>query len=180
MWYNLWDATYALPSSSWCYHKCVTLDCTKMASHSNSIFQFCYTQWLWPAHNIVIRDGLAPVMHQVISWGDAEQVHGPPTRYVKMRVAHEPEMPGTFSLPPRVSDPDMHHGTCVTHVPWCIPGSLTNGLLWSRCRGKRSRHSRHAQATILRIWWEAHWCNARCVSQVNRICTNSWISFDII
>ena len=21
----------------------------------------------------------------------------------------------------------MHHGTCVTHVPWCIPGSLTGG-----------------------------------------------------
>ena len=24
-----------------------------------------------------------------------------------------------------VSDPDMHHGTCVTHVPWCMSGSLT-------------------------------------------------------
>ena len=38
--------------------------------------------------------------------------------------------------------PDMHHGTCVTHVPWCMPGSLTIGFLWSRWRGKRSRHSR--------------------------------------
>ena len=26
---------------------------------------------------------------------------------------------------PRVSDPDMHHGTCLTHVPWCMSGSLT-------------------------------------------------------
>ena len=26
-----------------------------------------------------------------------------------------------------VSDPGMHHGTCVTHVPWCISGSLTCG-----------------------------------------------------
>ena len=26
-----------------------------------------------------------------------------------------------------VSDPGMHHGTCVTHVPWCISGSLTHG-----------------------------------------------------
>ena len=26
-----------------------------------------------------------------------------------------------------VSDPGMHHGTCVTHVPWCISGSLTRG-----------------------------------------------------
>ena len=47
-----------------------------------------------------------------------------------------------FPRPPRVSDPDMHDGTCVTHVPWCIPGSLTRGFLWSRWRGKRSRHSR--------------------------------------
>ena len=25
------------------------------------------------------------------------------------------------------SDPGMHHGTCVTHVPWCMSGSLTGG-----------------------------------------------------
>ena len=29
---------------------------------------------------------------------------------------------------PLVSDPDMHHGTCVTHVPWCMSGSLTRGV----------------------------------------------------
>ena len=68
--------------------------------------------------------------------------YGPLARYVKLRVAHAPGMPGTFSAPPRACDPDMHHGTCVTHVPWCIPGSLTSGFLWSRWRGKRSRHSR--------------------------------------
>ena len=50
-------------------------------------------------------------------------------------------MPGTFSPPQRVSDTDIHHGTCVTHVPWCMSGSLTSGSLWSRWRGKRSRHS---------------------------------------
>ena len=68
--------------------------------------------------------------------------HGPLARYVILRVAHAPGMPGTFSPPPWVNDPDMHHGTCVTHVPWCMPGSLTSGFLWSRGRGKRSRHSR--------------------------------------
>ena len=26
---------------------------------------------------------------------------------------------------PLVSDPGMHNGTCVTHVPWCMLGSLT-------------------------------------------------------
>ena len=51
-------------------------------------------------------------------------------------------MPGTFSPPPRVSESGMHHSTCVTHVPWCVPGSLTNGFLWCRWRGKRSRYFR--------------------------------------
>ena len=27
-----------------------------------------------------------------------------------------------------VSDLGMHHGTCVTHVSWCMPGSLTSGI----------------------------------------------------
>ena len=26
-----------------------------------------------------------------------------------------------------VNDPNMHHGTCVMHVPWCMSGSLTSG-----------------------------------------------------
>ena len=26
-----------------------------------------------------------------------------------------------------VNDPGMHHGTCVTHVPWCMSGSLNRG-----------------------------------------------------
>ena len=49
---------------------------------------------------------------------------------------------GNVYPPPRISDPDMHHGTCVTHVPWCMPGSLTRGFYWSWWWGKRSRHSR--------------------------------------
>ena len=60
----------------------------------------------------------------------------------KSRDTHAPGMPGTFSSSPRVGDPGMHHGTCVTHVPWCMPGSLTSGCLWSQWRGRRSRHSR--------------------------------------
>ena len=52
-------------------------------------------------------------------------------------------MPGTFSPPPRVIHPGMHHGTCVTRVLWCIPESLTSGFLSSRWREKPSRHSQH-------------------------------------
>ena len=32
-----------------------------------------------------------------------------------------------FKGKPLVSDPDMHHGTCVTHVPRCMSWSLTRG-----------------------------------------------------
>ena len=42
-----------------------------------------------------------------------------------------------FKGKPLVSDPDMHHGTCVTDVQWCISGSLTLGG-----GGKRSWHCR--------------------------------------
>ena len=62
------------------------------------------------------------------------KTNGPLTRYAKSRVAHALEMPGTFSPPPQNSDPDMHHDTCVTHVPWCMPGSLTTDFLWIRWR----------------------------------------------
>ena len=65
--------------------------------------------------------------------------NGPLTRYAKLWVAHAP---GTFSPTPRVSDLNMHHGTCVTHLPWCMQGLPTSGFLWSQWRGKRSRHSR--------------------------------------
>ena len=58
-------------------------------------------------------------------------------RYAKLRVTYALEMSGTFSAPPRVSDLDMHHGTCVTYVPWYMPGSLTSGVRWSRWRGKK-------------------------------------------
>ena len=71
--------------------------------------------------------------------------YGPLTRHVKLRVAHAPGMPGTFYPPSRVSDPNVHHSTCVTPVPWCMPGSLPSGFLWSRWRGKHSRRMRNPQ-----------------------------------
>ena len=55
-------------------------------------------------------------------------------------------MPGTIFPPPWVSDPDVQHGTCVTHVPWCMPGSVISNFLLNRWRGKRSRHSQCMQS----------------------------------
>ena len=80
-----------------------------------------------------------------VDWVIMDSCNGPLARYVKLRVAHGP---GTFSSKPRISDPDMHHGTCVTHVPWCMPGSLTSSLLWSRWREKRSRRMHNPQFNV--------------------------------
>ena len=82
--------------------------------------------------------------------------HGPLTRYVKPRVVHAPGMPRMFSPPPisketatlrsRHASRHVRHAGTVMHV----------GIANSRCRGKRSRHSRHAQPTILRIGQQVH------------------------
>ena len=57
-----------------------------------------------------------------------------------------------FQRKPLVSDPGMHHGTCVTHVSWCMSGSLTCG------DGEKVPGISGACApTILRIWQEAHY-----------------------
>ena len=71
----------------------------------------------------------------------------------KIAGAHAPGMSGTFSPSLQACDPDMHHGTCVTHVPWCMPGSLTSGFLWNRRRGETfPAFPAHAQSAILGIW----------------------------
>ena len=56
-----------------------------------------------------------------------------------------------FPRPPQVSDPGMHHSTCVTHMPRCMPGSLTSGFLWNRWLEKTfPAFPAHAQPAILR------------------------------
>ena len=102
--------------------------------NNNSVALFPWQMSSW--HQLRVT----PASRKIIYPG--HHVHGPLARYNKLRVAHVPGMPGTFSSPPRVSDPDMNHGTCVMHVPWCIPGSLTSGFLLGRWRVKRSRYSR--------------------------------------
>ena len=47
---------------------------------------------------------------------------------------------------PLVSDPDMHHGMCTAHVPWCMSGSLTPG----------GGENVPGIPAILCIWQEAH------------------------
>ena len=119
-------------------HQCVKL-AVKIISH--------YKHSLTGRHNKTLcysRD--MPTMSLVVQPWASCQIR-------KIVGAHAPGMPGTFSPSPQVSDPDMHHGTCVTHVPWCMPGSLTSSFLWNRRRGKTfPAFPAHAQPAILRIW----------------------------
>ena len=83
--------------------------------------------------------------------------HGPLNRYIKLWVAQAPGMPGTFSLLTTSKETTSlwsRHasGTCITHMPWCMSGSLARG-------GRANRSLAfpvHAQCAILHIWQEAH------------------------
>ena len=103
-----------------------------------------------------------------MSWNN-----GPLARYIKLRVAHAPGIPETFS-PPWVSDPDMHHGACVTHVLWCMPESLTSGFLWSRWWGKRSRHSRRMCNPPFYVSGNKPMACAVCLAMF--LCSFEWIN----
>ena len=99
--------------------------------------------------------------------------HGALARYVKLWVAHAAGMPGTFSPPLRFSDPDMHHGTCMRHVPWCMSGSLTRGFLCSRRQGKCSWHFRRMCNLTFYV------SGRRCMAWATMFCdliTSHWIT----
>ena len=69
---------------------------------------------------------------------------------------------GLIQRSPLVSDLGMHHGTCVTHVPWCMSGSLTRGT------GENVSGILGACASaILRIWQDGHGCSSHrpCLGQ---------------
>ena len=60
--------------------------------------------------------------------------NGPVTRCVKWQVARALRRVCRERFPqhqlrrkPLVSDPGMHHSMWVTHLPWCMSGSLTRG-----------------------------------------------------
>ena len=69
-----------------------------------------------------------------------------------------------FQRKPLVCDPGMHHGTCVTHVPWCMSGSLTcdDGENVPGIPGA-------CAPAILRIWQEAHGATTRQAAFSSRL-----------
>ena len=84
--------------------------------------------------------------NQMLSFIDTEAFvwlfHGPLTIYAKLRVAHAPGMPGTFSPAPTsketASKQSRHASRHVRHARAVMYVRIAN----PRWRGKRSRHSR--------------------------------------
>ena len=99
--HRLYDTVFA-------NHVCLTFSC-KATLHSR------------PPRRVVFLERFRCILNEASVYYPC--IHGPLTRYVKM------ECWGRFSrhrlqMKPLVSDPGMHHGTCVTHVSWCISWSL--------------------------------------------------------
>ena len=101
-------------------------------------------------------------------WGE-DDTHGRSNSniadgYVTLRVAHAPGMPETLSPSPTsrktlVSNPEMHHGSCVKHVSWWMSGSLT------RSGGKTFlAFPSHAQPAILHVSGKRHIITIQCHS----------------
>ena len=110
-WTNLASSSLQRPSNRVMVHRMLSWNFLKTQTH-----WYCY--W-WP----ILRQRK---FTQVLS-----NRHGPLTKYVWLLVAHAPEYRERFprhqlQRKPLVSDPGMQHGTCVTHVPWCMSGSLTH------------------------------------------------------
>ena len=77
-----------------------------------------------------------------------------------------------FQRKPLVSDPGMHHGTCVTHVPWCMSGSLTCG------HGENVPGIPGTCApAILRIWQEVYAYTLLKTSQWLK-CSKNWLTIN--
>ena len=98
------------------------------------------TSYCCPPGSIDIRS-MIPGHSRNLHRNNHPSLHGPLTRYVKLRVrsTHASGMSETCSPPPRVTDSDKHHGTCVTLMPWCMPWPQTSRFLSTWCRGNVPR-----------------------------------------
>ena len=90
-----------------------------------------------------------PVVLNMASMNSVAMGLLPDTQNCRLRMRRECRE--RFQRKPLVSDPGMHHGTCLTHVPWCMSGSLTCGD-----GGNVPGIPGACAPAILRIWQEAH------------------------
>ena len=88
---------------------------------------------------------------------DFAQFHGPLAGYVKLRVAHAPGMPRTFSLPPTLKENAIQRYRHASRHVRDARAVMHVGIANPRWKAKTFlTFGGHAQPTILRIWQEAH------------------------
>ena len=85
--------------------------------------------------------------HGAVIWAHLKIVmifslHGPPIRYVKLRVAHAPGMPGRFSPPPTSEETAGQRSKRVSGHVCQARARMHAGIANPRWPWKRSRHSR--------------------------------------
>ena len=101
----LWRQRPARASQWWCMSFHVNQECPKVMNYStNAVFSGPNDIMTWASNQIRKIAGCACA-------GNAGNV------FPRHRLQRKP----------LVSDHGMHHGTCVTHVPCCMSGSLTRG-----------------------------------------------------
>ena len=86
-----------------------------------------------------------------------QQLNGPLTRYVKLRVAHAPGMPGTFFPVTDIKgNRELAIPTCITARAWRTCRDTCRDRLPAMAGKTFPAFPAHAQTSILRIWQEAH------------------------
>ena len=79
--------------------------------------------------NVWVIDMFPAIFDNVVLYAELYVRLDPSNAACLIAGVYAPGMPGTFSRhrpqrKPLVNDPDMRHGTCMTHVSWCMSGSL--------------------------------------------------------
>ena len=146
-------AGLAVSDKGWCLH-CTKVQCCLICCTTKRVTGHCCwgTQYCWGGFTT-----------QRVSTAEEDTLHGHLARYIKLRVVHAPGLPGRFSPPLRVSDPDMRYGMNV-------PGLLTSSFLWSRWWGKRSWHFWCMHSPQFYIYSEAHWVSTADVASLQCTC----------
>ena len=97
------------------------------ANNCTHDFVNCYCSsfyfWLWHHCNVYGYDIVAKYISAICSWASYQirKIAVCACAWNAGSVFPTTDLKGK----PLVNDPDMHHGTCVTDVPWCMSGSLT-------------------------------------------------------
>ena len=76
----------------------------------------------------VTREAVRLMQLPTVNAAYHSKCHGPLARYIKLEIAYVLGIPGTFSLPLRVSYPSMHHSTSLTLSQCTLAGPVYTGM----------------------------------------------------